>query len=342
MSTSKPSHAQSYNQNDIDGLGKLFNFAKDLTELSYFRSMIEIFLTWIFLVFIIGSYLYIPHPVIYCFVLPIVASRQYALMILMHDGFHSLLHPNRKINHAISMFLLAYPCGSAYWIARKSHLAHHRFLGTNEDPDRDLYISKGKESFVKILSFFIMLPLGEQVKRTYGISDTPTVNTSAKDTLFTQYLNKLSYLSPVAIYQCVIVGLFYQLGSVTSYITLWLLPLLIATLFNGIRIFCEHGNITDTPGDKAHRTITYFSNPIERFFIAPFHMNYHAEHHLFPYVPHYNLHTLRKKIIANTNLRQTIQWRQSYFQFLITFLSQTSTPGSVIDEHEYKKANSRM
>ena len=38
-----------------------------------------------------------------------------------------------------------------------------------------------------------------------------------------------------------------------------------------------------------HRLITYLSNPVERLFVAPLNMNYHAVHHLYPSIPYYHL-----------------------------------------------------
>lgn len=129
-------------------LGKQYSFAKEFAKLSPIRSMLEIFGTWLILLTTIGICLTWPNPIFYGIAFFIIASRQYALMILMHDGFHSLLHPNRKINQFISCILLAYPCGSTFWIGRKSHLTHHSTLGQCHDPDWELYITEGKQSFM--------------------------------------------------------------------------------------------------------------------------------------------------------------------------------------------------
>jgi fatty acid desaturase len=49
-------------------------------------------------------------------------------------------------------------------------------------------------------------------------------------------------------------------------------------------------------------------------------MNYHAEHHLFPYVPHYRLPRLRQKLTSSDGYRTAIQWRPSYVAFIVEFL----------------------
>ena len=73
-----------------------------------------------------------------CFV--VVAAQQYALLILMHDGQHSLLHRRREINNLISKWLIGAPCGTPFFSSQKQHLTHHRTLGSStEDPAFQFY-----------------------------------------------------------------------------------------------------------------------------------------------------------------------------------------------------------
>ena len=39
----------------------------------------------------------------------IIGTRQFALVILMHDGAHNLISKNKKVNDFISQWLCAYP-----------------------------------------------------------------------------------------------------------------------------------------------------------------------------------------------------------------------------------------
>jgi fatty acid desaturase len=125
---------------------------------------------------------------------------------------------------------------------------------------------------------------------------------------------------PAALAQAGLVGIFWLAGSWTAYVWLWLLPLLTLTvLFNGVRVFCDHANLKDEPGTERDRLVSYVSTRVERFFLAPFHMNYHAEHHLFPYVPHHNLPRLRAKL-RSAEPAAFVQWRGTYVGFLRRFL----------------------
>jgi fatty acid desaturase len=136
-------------------------------------------------------------------------------------------------------------------------------------------------------------------------------------------------IARVAGAQLVLLGLFALAGSWTTYFTLWLLPLTTLTvILNGLRAFCDHATVADEEDDE--RLATYASTPVERFFLAPFHMNFHAEHHLFPYVPHYRLPVLRAHLSTADEYRAVIRWRAGYFGFVRQFLrSQRRTTASV-------------
>ena len=293
--------------------------AKEFARPSAIRSPLEAAFTWGILIAAEAMYLLYPQPWTFVVVYLLVASRQYALLILMHDAFHSLLLPNHRVNDFIGSWLIGAPCGSSYWKSRFNHLEHHRRLGEDNDPDLFLYSvgpPREKRGIVAFARHFISLMLGEQVLFTHMGS------ASERQAPFWHRIRKIvPMLWPVAVMQSVILGLFTLADSWATYFTLWVLPLLtLAVLFNGLRAFCDHANMSDERGAASDRLITYFSNPVERFFLAPFHMNYHAEHHLFPYVPHYNLPKVRRRLLASSEQRPTIQWRRGYFSFVREFL----------------------
>src|SRR3990172_9529050 len=293
--------------------------AKEFARPSAVRAFAEMGLTWAVIAAIEAAYLAYPAPWVFLIAFAVVASRQYALLILMHDAFHSLFHPNRHVNDLAGVWLLGAPCGSSFWGSRASHLEHHRKLGVEADPDLFLYSAgppREKRTLAAFTKHFAFLMLGEQLLYTHfgGAKGQP-------GSLGRKLRNVAPRLIPVAIAQLAILGVFAAAGSWTVYFTLWVLPLLtLAVLFNGIRAFCDHANPSDQPGDEVHRLVSYISNPIERFFLAPYHMNFHAEHHLFPYVPHYHLPRVRQKLQTSREYNAAIQWREGYLRFVREFL----------------------
>src|SRR6185436_20675342 len=113
----------------------------DLAVPSAMRGLVEVAGTWVLLACIVGAYLWHPRGWTYLVAFVLVASRQYALLILMHDGFHSLLHPHRRVNDVVGAWCIGAACGSSYWGSRGSHLEHHRKLGDPSDPELFLYSS---------------------------------------------------------------------------------------------------------------------------------------------------------------------------------------------------------
>lgn len=304
--------------NDVSGMKKAE--IRQLARLSPLRSAFELAATWGQIVIAIALCLSFPSPLAYFAAFVFVGARQYALLILLHDASHTLLHPRRKINDFIGLWLIAAPCGSTFVNSRASHLKHHRHLGNRDnDPDFFLYCAgmpSKKDSAKAFFWHFAKLVAGGQIIHTLfseqgskGGRESGSVR-SALQSFF-----------PVAAIQGIILACFAASGNLHAYFLLWLLPLLtLAVLFNGLRVFCDHAAVNHRDGPASELMVTYYSNPIELFFIAPFDMNYHAEHHFFPYVPHYNLARLRQLMLQNPEYSGRIQWRRSYAQFILQYL----------------------
>ena len=80
-----------------------------------------------------------------------------------------------------------------------------------------------------------------------------------------------------------------------------------------IRAFCDHA-VQDIDDDRADpkRLISYHTPLVEAMFLAPHNMHFHAEHHLWPSIPYYNL-PLAHAVVKN-DPRVTV--RGSYLPFL--------------------------
>ena len=87
--------------------------AKQLARLSPYRPLAETVLTWAVIAAIVIVYRHYPTAWTFAAAFILIASRQYALLILLHDAFHSLLHPTRRVNDFVVSMLVRAPCGSA-------------------------------------------------------------------------------------------------------------------------------------------------------------------------------------------------------------------------------------
>jgi len=289
-----------------------------LATLSPIHTYLEIAFTWIQILVIIGVTLAFDSPLATVIGAILVGIRQYALLILLHDGSHGLLHNVRKVNDQLSLWLLAAPCGSTFVNSRLSHLMHHRFLGNPAlDPDYSLYClgpPAPKHNLPGIIFHLVRLVFGGQIMHTLFQEKGRTKN----ETPIAVWIRKSQELLPVVLVQIAILFMFILANHSFGYLFLWVLPLVtVAVLLNGARVFFDHAHSSEGDCTNAAPLVSYVSSTVERLLLAPYNMNYHAEHHLFPYIPHYNLPRLRKLLLEDQKYRTLIHFRCGYFSYLL-------------------------
>jgi fatty acid desaturase len=70
----------------------------------------------------------------------VIGTRQHAILVLAHDGGHGHLSENRKLNDLLTNLFSFWPFGLGVSGYRKFHFAHHRYMGTESDPE--LFLKK--------------------------------------------------------------------------------------------------------------------------------------------------------------------------------------------------------
>lgn len=247
----------------------------------------------------------------------IIGTRQYALFIIGHDGIHKNLHPRAGVNDRLTRWLIFAPLGMVLNTGRVSHLGHHRLLGSNEDPDRYLHAAENKST--KLQFFLFLTGLATFFKTVWKV--TRTVDSSNGETQRTRgTIHALrSFVAPripTIIAQTLIFVGFAAAGSWWWYLTFWVAPIYFFVFVpDEIRAFCDHAHpiVPDEDADDI-RLITYAPPILERLVFSPMNMNFHAEHHLWPYVPYYNLPRAHQLLRARADGRVII--RPGYLTFL--------------------------
>ena len=231
---------------------------------------------------------------VYALAILVIGGRQNALATLAHEGWHGLLFSSRGMNHFVGAWLYSYPIGILYHHDRERHLRHHREVGHDYDPDWINYTSHHRDSPVRAIWYISSLLFGRllfgsllsfvsQGRPRIGV--VPTVNDGGEGRSGVFLELSCALLCQAALFTMMML-VSHQWWS---YPLLWLLPLAtFAGFFANFRAFMEHVTVRDdvAPGDRL-RDIRV--GPMEGFFVAPSHFNYHALHHAHPSIPHYNL-----------------------------------------------------
>ncbi len=309
--------------------------AKALKKTPAFVPIREITFHWLQIFGCLTLFYLYPSWWLYVPVVLFISARQYGLAILLHDAQHTLLHPNKAVNQQLGKWLLAAPLGTVFTESQKNHLDHHYHLGSQErDPDYALYCfgdPSRKQSISQLLLLLGGRLVGEKAIHMLKNIDASAGKDRADDTLAdraelrglpSRLRSLVRRLWSVIFVQTLFLATFTFIFGWYGYFALWAMPLAtLAALYNDFRIFCEHSLIGRDSNNADERMVTFISNPVERFFIAPNHMNYHAEHHFFPYVPHGNLPALREAIRNCPEWNDRIEWRASYFGHLRAYIN---------------------
>lgn len=219
-------------------------------------------------------------------VVMVIGARQLGLFVLMHDAAHAALHRNRAINDWVATWL----CSSSLREYRPYHLQHHRFVQQTEDPDLVLSapfpITRASlaRKVVRDLTgqTFFKQRFGHVARgvraRAPGRSRLAALATEvAKDRRFL-IGNALGF------------AVFAAFDLAWVWLAMWLLPMMTwLPLVSRIRNIAEHALVAQNEADPRRQARTTRANGLERVLVAPYWVNYHAEHHMFTSIPCWRL-----------------------------------------------------
>jgi fatty acid desaturase len=221
------------------------------------------------------------------FALAIIGGRQLGLSILMHDGAHGHLHPNRKWNNWLGQWPSGAATGSDLHAYRTYHLTHHRYTQQDEDPD--LALSKPFPTSRDSLRRKVIRDLTGQTffkqRSAQARAAWRGVQSGASEAAKTSARTFGRFL----LVQFLVLAVSLAFWGWTPFL-LWVAAL--ATTFQlalRIRNIAEHACTTTGSDDPFTHARTTLASWWERATVAPYWVNYHSEHHLFMGVPCYHL-----------------------------------------------------
>jgi len=264
-----------------------------LTRRSVWRGPALIVSAWAVIAAAVGLFIAFPNPVVYIFCVMVIGARQLGLAILEHDAAHGALHPDQRLNDWLATWLCSAPLGGSLRRYRPYHLAHHKYVEQAEDPDlglsRPFPISRGSfyrkalrdltgQTFFKQRIRPALERLAGRKRKPPRIADRPGLR------FWGINLMGVAVLAPF--------GLFWVWPA------LWIVPMATWLPFvTRLRNIGEHAVARARAEDPFSHARTTLANPLERLLIAPFWVHFHAEHHLFMFVPCYRLEGLHKALV---------------------------------------------
>ena len=250
------------------------------------------------------------HPMLYVFAVAFIASRQHALLVLMHDGVHYRLFRNRRLNDWMSEVILAWPHLVSARQYRKNHFAHHRYLNTAQDPD--LKRRKGDPAWV----FPLAVPdLAKMLFRDMTGLNAPAMLKLAASVASADAVPAGFLVVRYGFYAAAL-GVIIYAGALEGFALYWVIPMVTwLVLIMRIRSIAEHHAI-EGPQTAYPLTRTTHATWLERILLAPKNVNYHIEHHFFPSVPFYRLPELHAILLTKPGFREGAHVTRSYWGVL--------------------------
>lgn len=248
--------------------------------------------------------------------LPVIGSRYYALFIIGHDGMHRRLFRRRWLNDLWNDLFCHGPIGAVTHVNNRNHLRHHQYLATELDPDRHKHACFNKVERHELLGFLAGVTGLVRTARNVFRPPAGSVPRADDESAGGHTIRDLVIL--LVVQAAIAAGLTMAIGW-WAYPVLWLLPVYLFTyLADNLRSFAEHSQPGRDAAADSHRLISYRSNPVERWFLAPHHMNLHAAHHLWPSIPYYHLPAADAEIRGRAD-PTALEWRGSYLGYVLRY-----------------------
>jgi fatty acid desaturase len=227
-----------------------------------------------------------PNPLTVLVAIAVIGSRQLGLGILMHEGAHGGLARSAGLNLWLSQWLCAYPLFAEALAYKRYHLKHHDLAQTEQDPD--LVLSEPfPTSRVSMRRKFIRDLTGRTGIKLRAVAFAEACGKPGEP-LERRTAALLAALGRPLLVNIIMFAALAALGNWWLYPLLWIVPMLTWFQFvSRIRNIAEHAMVADADPWRVARTTKV--GILARAFLAPYWVNYHAEHHLLLYVPCYRL-----------------------------------------------------
>ena len=285
---------------------------RDLRARSTWRGVGMIVHCWSVIAAAMALVAWLPNPVTILFAIAVIGSRQLGLAILMHEGAHGGLAVSPRVNMWLSQWLCGYPVAADTLAYRAYHLEHHKYAQEENDPD--LHLSAKFPTTRASMRRKLIRDLTGQTGFKQRRSQLRAALGKAGQPAQARLRHFRRALGGPLIVNAVLFGILAFAGYWWLYPLLWVMPLLTwQQAVTRIRNIAEHAVLPPSDPWRVARTTRVDS--FTRAFLAPYWVNYHAEHHLLLYVPCYRLKRFHD-VLAQAELVERLEVRGGYGETL--------------------------
>lgn len=222
----------------------------------------------------------------------LLAGAQHAMLVLMHDAAHGRLFRNRRINDAVSNLFLSWPLLVSTESYRRAHMAHHKHLNTADDPDyrrkaglKIWTFPKSRKAWAGCIALHVLgvgtWDLIKQLTNGQNARQSTERHPSEKNAAhYAKAAARGTYY--VAVISLVLLLVDASVLALWFLAAFWMLPTLLY-----IRSVAEHFGLSMKDELSSSRNV--HACWLTRLTLAPFNVNFHLDHHLFPGVPWHRL-----------------------------------------------------
>lgn len=216
-----------------------------------------------------------------------IGILSHSLGVLGHECYHDSFLRSRRANQIVGAWLFHYPLLGRFHLLKDIHLRHHRYFGTEKDPDIDhwgwqqgdrrhlLHIVKLLFGVGFVQSAFETLKL----RRPNRAANAEVVELPAK----LGEDNRIDLIG-ILVTQALAIGLFTLVSSPWRYLFMWILPIVtVGAVVEHLRVFAEH--------NCGKLRIFVNPNAFEKLIFSRANFRLHALHHQAPSVPWFALGT---------------------------------------------------
>jgi fatty acid desaturase len=226
----------------------------------------------------------------------LMGLRMNAFGVILHEGSHGLLAKSRTLNDRLCNWSVAFWTINSVEEYRPTHRLHHRYLGQEQDPDRNFYLVPARRGALTgriAQDLFGITAFRRATSRISGTSQesgAPASLLARPQLLIGKFVTQVVVLGQFLVFQGWARG-------VAFYVVFWLVPIIcMYPMILRLKTITEHFD----PGLRDPTAVRWTARTscaswLQDHWVGA-RMEYHFEHHVIPTIPYRGLKRLHGQL----------------------------------------------